>query len=33
MLFNPDAIVSDNEENIFSLFNGLLRADYGIWLW
>lgn len=25
--------VIEQEENIFSIFNGLLKADYGIWLW
>ena len=33
MFFNPDAVVSENGEDIFPLFNGLLKADYGIWLW
>ncbi len=25
--------VTDKDENIFSIFNDLLKADYGIWLW
>ena len=33
MFFNPDGVVSENGVDIFPLFNGLLKADYGIWLW
>ena len=33
MFFKPDTVVSENEEDIFSLFKGFLKADYGIWLW
>lgn len=25
--------ITDKDENIFSIFNDLLKADYGIWLW
>lgn len=30
---NINMSVTDNDEDIFSIFNNLLKADYGIWLW